>query len=214
VRKGREFEEDFLMLLTAVPALENELRNCLPLYRFTVEQYRRMVETGILAETERVELLEGYVVARMVHNPPHDAAVDYAQEILRALLPRGWRVREQKAILAGRSQPEPDLAIVRGPASRYARRHPGPKDIALLIEVSDASLAYDRGPKLALYGRSRIPIYWIVNLVDSQVEVYTKPRAGRSPTYQEQCFYGLKDAVPLVIEGQEACRIPVQELLP
>jgi Uma2 family endonuclease len=184
------------------------------LYRFTVEQYERMTEVGILGAKDRVELLEGWIIAKMTQNPPHNAGVDYTQEALRSLLPPEWRVREQKAIRLADSEPEPDVAVVKGPPNRYARRHPVPADIGALIEVADTSLLDDRRRKIPLYARARIPVYWIVNLPESRVEVYTQPKAGKSPTYQHRQDYGIDDSVPVVIDGKELGRIPVRDLLP
>ena len=153
-------------------------------YRFTVKQYHRMIETGVLTEDDRVELLEGRIVPKMPHNPPHDAAVDLAQTMIAAMLPTGWRVRVQSAITTADSEPVPDVAVVRGPARRYARSHPRPRDIALIIEVADTSLREDRNDKGRLYARARIPVYWIVNLLHACVEIYTQPKAGKSPAYR------------------------------
>jgi Uma2 family endonuclease len=183
-------------------------------YRFTVKQYRQMMETGVLTTNDRTELLEGWIVEKMTHNPPHDAAVDLAQGILRAMLPPAWHLREQKSITTADSEPEPDLAIVRGGARVYARRHPRPSDIAMVIEVADATLWEDRGRKGRIYARARIPVYWIINLVESQVEGYTDPKAGKSPAYQRRQDYGATDRVPIIIAGKEIGRIAVRDLLP
>jgi hypothetical protein len=193
-----------------------ETAECPPphLYRFTVRQYERMVELGILTPDDRGELLEGWIVQKMTQHPPHAVAIDYVQDALRPLVPEGWRIRDQKPIRLTDSVPEPDLAIVRGPLGRYLEQHPQPRDIALVIEVADASLNEDRERKGRLYARARLPIYWIVNLVDGQVEVYTRPKGGKSPAYQDRQDYTAKQAVPLVIEGQEVEQIPVQEMLP
>jgi Uma2 family endonuclease len=175
-----------------------------------------MIAAGVLTENDRVELIDGQIVAKMTHNPPHDTSVDLTQSEVSAVLPEDWRVRVQSAItLPGAdSEPEPDVAVVRGPARRYRRSHPRAKDIALLIEVADATLRYDRTTKHRLYAGARIPVYWIVNLIDSYVEVYTLPRGGRSPGYRNRQDYSLSEAVPVVIEGREIARIAVQELLP
>lgn len=185
-----------------------------PLYRFSVKQYQRMIETGVLTGNDRVELLDGWIVSKMTQKPPHAVTVDLTQALLRAALPQEWHIREQKPVTLRKSQPEPDLAVVRGPARRYARRHPRPIDIALLIEVSDTSLADDRIYKFRLYAQAGIECYWIANLASSSVEVDSLPKGGKSPTYQHRREFGIAESVPLVIEGMEIAKIPVRELLP
>ncbi|HXG09570.1 MAG TPA: Uma2 family endonuclease [Gemmataceae bacterium] len=184
------------------------------LYRLTVEQYHHMIEAGVLVEGAPVELLEGLLLTKMTKNPSHDVALDLTREALEELLPSGWRVRVQSAITTADSEPEPDLAVVVGPARRYLKAHPRPKEIALLVEVADASLFEDRGRKARIYARARIPVYWIVNVKESKVEVYTDPKGGKSPAYSQQHDYGIGESVPLIIEGEEIGRIPVKELLP
>jgi Uma2 family endonuclease len=173
-----------------------------------------MIEQGILSENDRVELLEGWITPKMTHNPPHDCAVLLGQTELLARLSTDWIVRVQSAITTRGSEPEPDLVIARGPARRYARSHPRRDDIALLIEVADTSLQEDRVIKARLYARMRIPAYWIINLVEGQVEVYTEPKTGRSPAFRQRMDYGIKDSVPLSIEGHDFGLIPVKNLLP
>src|SRR5262249_27668440 len=131
-----------------------------------------------------------------------------------ARLPAGWRVRVQSAITTTDSEPEPDVAVVRGPARRYVRSHPRSKDIAVIVEVADTTLLEDRKDKGRVYARARIPIYWIVNLPGAKVEVYTQPMAGKVPGYRHHQDYGIDETVPLVIEGREVGRIPVRDLLP
>jgi hypothetical protein len=185
-----------------------------PVRRFTVDEYHRMIQTGILAEDERVELIEGWITPKMPRNPPHDAFIDQAAEVLHRHLPPGWRVRVQSAITTPDSEPEPDLAIVPGPASRYRNQHPGPADVAVVIEVADSSLASDRGTKGPLYARVSIPIYWIINLVDQQLEVYTDPTGpGTAPHYRQRQDYTVNDQVPLILAGQIVAQIPGGDLL-
>ncbi len=203
-----------MALVESIPS-ENEQLSLLPRSRFSVKQYHRMIETGILTENDRVELLEGWIVPMSPHRPPHATSVDYVQALIRPILPRARYVREQKPITTSDSEPEPDIAIVRAPASRYAQRHPGPKDIAAVIEVAESTLYYDRNFKLRLYARARIPVYWIVNLVHSKVEVHAGPLGPRRmPRYRLQQEYRADDSVPLVLVGKEIGRVPVREMLP
>src|SRR5262249_8406459 len=110
---------------------------------------------------------------------------------------------------------EPDIVVASGSVRSYLNHHPRPQEIALLIEVADSTLIRDRQDKGRLYARASIICYWIINLVDRQVEVYTDPTGpGRSPSYRQQQIYGVADSVPLVIGGREVARIPVTDLLP
>lgn len=188
-----------------------------PVYRFTVEQYHRLGEIGVLTEDDRVELLDGWIVPKMNHNPKHDGTVELVDEVLSEQLPAGWRVRTQSSVRAVRSEPEPDLAVVRGRARDRKRmtEHPGKDDIALVIEVADSSRSRDRGLKAKIYARTGLPIYWIVNLVDNQLEVLSEPSGPtRSPRYRKRETFLPGDSVPLVIEGRTIAMVPVQELLP
>jgi Uma2 family endonuclease len=202
------------MATVTVPAQKEAPRGPRPTHCFTVQQYERLAETGVLTANDRVELLEGLIVDKVTQNPPHNAAIDLGRSVLQGLLPPGWIIREQKAVRLIDSEPEPDLAVVRGPVKRYARRHPRPTDIAQAVEVADTSLADDRNRKGRIYARARIPVYWIINLVEAKVEVYTQPRGGRVPAYRERRDYGRDDVIPLIIAGQEVGVVAVRDLLP
>jgi len=184
------------------------------LHRLTVEQYEKMTATGILGAADRVELWHGWIVEKVTQNPPHNVAIDCTRDALLVQLPPDWLVREQKAVGLADSMPEPDLVIVKGPRRRYTDRHPRPQDIGLIIEVADSSLGDDRRVKGPMYARDRIPIYWIVNIVDAKVEVYTQPKGGKKAGYRERCDYQADEAVPLMIEDRELALIPVRDLLP
>jgi Uma2 family endonuclease len=185
-----------------------------PLYRLTVEQYHRMIDAGVLKEGAKVELIEGLLVQKMTRNPPHEGSLARINRRLARLLPEEWVLRVQSAITLRRSEPEPDVTIARGPEERYASRHPGPRDIVLLIEVAESSLLEDRTTQATLYADARIPEYWIVNTVHNQVEVYTEPRGGQAPAYRQRRDYGPDDEIPLVLKGQEIARLRVRDLLP
>jgi hypothetical protein len=105
--------------------------------------------------------------------------------------------------------------VVRGPRRLYANRHPGPADTALAAEVAESSLSHDRNFKGPLYARANIPVYWIINIVDARVEVYTDPTGpDPNPRYRQRQDYGPGEEVPLVLDGVEVGRIPVRDLLP
>lgn len=181
--------------------------------RFSVPEYHQLIEIGMLTEDDNLELLEGYLVHKMSRNPPRDASLQKISKKLYRLLPAGWDVRIQSAVTLPESEPEPDVAVVRGDENTYVHRHPGPADIGLLIEVSDATLAADRIDKGRIYARADITCYWIVNLVNRQVEVYTQPSGPvAAPAYAQQATYRPGDAVPLILDGAAAATIPVNDI--
>jgi Uma2 family endonuclease len=203
-----------MSLTSQVPAHDLDLPP-VPVRRFTVDEYLRMVTANVFDGDDRHELLAGWVVSKMTRNPPHEVGIALADEALRALLPAGWRLRNQSSITTADSVPEPDLSVVRGAIRDYIGRHPGPQDMALAIEVADSSLPKDRNLKGRIYARAGIPVYWIINLVDRKVEVYTDPTGpALMPGYRQQQEYGPGAAVPLVIDGREVARVAVDELLP
>ena len=188
-----------------------------PVRRFTVEEYHRLGESGLLSEDDQVELLEGWIVPKIIRNPTHDVAVGLVDAALRSRLPEEWVIRVQSAITTRDSEPEPDLAVVRGPIRRHAKHHPGPADVALVVEVADTSLDRDR-KKARIYAGAGIGKYWIVNLAEARIEVCSRPSrsnaADDSAEYTENESREAGDEVPLVIENTQIAMIPVSELLP
>ncbi len=184
------------------------------LARLTVAQYHSMIRAGILTENDPIELLEGVLVTKMPHNPPHDGTILLMQTHLLKKLPAQWVLRIQSAITTNDSEPEPDLVIARGPARRYLQRHPRPEDIGLIIEVADTSLQEDRLDKARAYARAKIPLYWVVNLRAGAIEVYSEPKLGKLPRYLARKDFGKKEEIPLVLDGREIGQVPFRELLP
>ena len=113
-------------------------------HRFSVDQYHKMIEHGVLTENDRVELLEGYLVEKMPHDPLHDGTLQLVDDAVMQQAPMGWCGRVQMAVTLGRSEPEPDFVLARGNKRTYLKRHPGPGDIALVVEVSNITLALQR----------------------------------------------------------------------
>jgi hypothetical protein len=186
-----------------------------PVRKFTVDEYHRMIQAGILTEDDPVELLEGWIIPKMPRNPPHDGTLELCEDAIRPLLPPGWKVRGQSATTTADSEPEPDLIVAAGSGRSHLTRHPEPHEIAVVIEVADTPLAHDRRDKGRAYARAGLVCYWIVNLPDRQVEVYTDPTGPDvNPAYRQRQDYWVNDAVPLVINGQEVARVPVSQLLP
>jgi Uma2 family endonuclease len=181
------------------------------LYRMTVEEYERLADAGVLKD-RRIELINGLLVKKMTIKPPHVIAVDATREAVGRMLPGGWWIREEKPVrIPDFDEPEPDVSIVRGRRQDYLHRHPGPGEIEFLAEVADSSLTWDRGEKQRAYARANVPVYWIVNIVDRQLEVYTDPRPDG---YHECRIFGPADQVSVMIGGIELGRIAVGDLLP
>ncbi|MBD2770999.1 Uma2 family endonuclease [Iningainema tapete] len=186
-----------------------------PVWRFSVEQYHQMIRLGIFTSDDPVELLEGWIIQKMPKNPPHRAATKLTRNALEEIVPGGWYVDTQEPITLEDSEPEPDVVIVRGNTLDYLDRHPGAQDLALVVEIADSTLERDRTFKKRLYARAGIPVYWIVNLVEKQIEVYTKPiNLPEEQTYQQRKDYSILDEIAVVIEGNEIGLLTVQDLLP
>jgi Uma2 family endonuclease len=180
-------------------------------YRMNVDQYQRLVEAAVL-DGQSVELINGLLVRKMGKTPPHVIACEATRDQLLPLIPRGWRLTIEAPVrIPDYDEPEPDLAVVRGTREEYEHRHPGPDDIEILIEVADTTLDRDRGEKQLAYARARVPAYWIVNLVDRRLEIYTSP----TPTgYREKCLLGPDDQVAVMIGGEEVGRFAFAAILP
>jgi hypothetical protein len=171
-----------------------------------------MIRKGILPETNRFELIRGRIVEKEVKDPEHPTTTLRTMETIRRILPPGWHVRKEDPVRIPnqRSEPEPDLSIARGTINDYLSRHPGPDDIALVVEVTRSSVSKDR--KLAaVYGGGGIAAYWIVNVPKRRLEVYEGPTDGQYPPPR---ILSETDSVDLVIAGQIVGRIAVADLLP
>jgi Uma2 family endonuclease len=146
----------------------------------TVTEYYRMAADGILREDDRVELIEGELHWMTPINSPHAASVKYLAAMFNQRLAQRAVIGAQDPVhLDNSSEPEPDISVARWRPDYYRAGHPTPADLLLLIEVSDTTLRYDRQTKAPLYARHGIPEYWIVNLAQETVEVYTQPAGGR-----------------------------------
>jgi len=186
-----------------------------PLWRLSLSQYQRMICAGILTDDDPVELLEGWLVLKMPKKPADRVCTQLLRETLAAMVPPGWYVDAQEPITTAESEPEPDVMIVRGARRDYADRHPAPADPALVVEVADTTLQRDRTLKQRVYARARIPHYWIVNLPDQQVEIYSDPTGpDELPVYRERHDYTAEDELPLILASQEVGRPAVREFLP
>lgn len=194
----------------SIAAIPNDL-----ILRLSIDQYHAMIQSGILTDDDFVELLEGWLVFKMSKNPPHRVTTRLVRTALENILPPGWYVDSQEPITLSNSEPEPDIVVVRGDTRQYLDRHPGAEDIAMVIEVSDTTLQRDRTVKKRIYARAGIAIYWIVNLVEGLVEVYSQPIVDvEQPDYTQRLDFGRSAVVPITIAGIEICAIAVNSLLP
>jgi Uma2 family endonuclease len=182
--------------------------------RFSVTEYHRLIELGFLTEDDNLELLEGYLVHKMSRNPPHDAAIQKGTKKWLRVLPPGWDLRVQSAVTLTESEPEPDFAVVRGDETAYLTRHPIAADVGLVVEVSDSTLPGDRDDKGRIYASASIPCYWIVNINDRQIEVYTSPSGPiPDPKFAQRVDHHAGDDIPFVLGGATLV-IGVNDLLP
>ena len=185
------------------------------IWRLSVDNYHEMIHVGILTDDDPVELIEGWLVTKMPKNPAHTLATENTRDGLAEIIPSGWFVRMQEPITTEDSEPEPVVMVVRGKRQDYPDQHPGPADVALVVEVADATLSRDRSLKLRMYARARIAVYWILNLPDQQLEVYTVPEgAGDEATYRIQTIYRIDDHALISIEGREVGQLTIRALLP
>ncbi|HEX3127566.1 MAG TPA: Uma2 family endonuclease [Thermoanaerobaculia bacterium] len=177
------------------------------IHRWSREEYEHMAEAGVFGD-RRVELVEGTVYDMTPQSRRHAAALRRTRKALEAVCPRGWDVDVQMPFGAGEdSLPEPDLAIIPEDPAGHAAAHP--QAAALIVEVSDSSLRYDREHKTPLYARAGIPETWLVNLLQNRVEVYREPVDG---LYRVRLSCGPGDRIAPLFRPDAA--IPVASLLP
>jgi Uma2 family endonuclease len=185
-----------------------------PLYRMSLEQYESLIATGFFTKHDDVHLINGYVVNRMAESPEHGAVCDVIRRTMEVILlaVAGWHARGQNGlkIPSQVSIPRPDLAIVRGDWRDYLNRYPESRDTALVVEVSVSSLDEDRA-MADIYAAGGVPVYWIVNVDDGQVEVYSDP--GPSG-YQSHEVLAPGHVLSVMVNGVEVGEIPVSDILP
>jgi Uma2 family endonuclease len=151
----------------------------------TNAEYYQMIETGIIQEGERVELISGQIFTMAAKGVRHTICTRRLFKQLLSLMGDRADVQSQDPItLPNNSEPEPDIVIARLREDNYENSHPLPADIILIIEVSDTTLKFDQDVKAPLYATAEINEYWIVNLVDNRLEVYRQPEGGIYTTNQ------------------------------
>ncbi|MCU0540968.1 MAG: Uma2 family endonuclease [Oscillatoriaceae cyanobacterium Prado104] len=142
---------------------------------WTVEEYHRMIEAGILNEDNKIELLDGRIVEMSAQTPPHAATTQRSSDFIKELLAGQAHIRTQLPITLTTSEPEPDIAVVAIDPHGYATHHPNPSEIFLLIEVSYSTLQIDRYEKAPIYSRANIAEYWVLDAVDREAYIYRHP---------------------------------------
>jgi Uma2 family endonuclease len=176
------------------------------LYRFNVDEYERLD-----LDDPHVELINGYVVKKVPKKPAHRWTTKAVLKVLERLLPPDWTTQKEDPVrISAFDEPEPDVAIVRGGDDDYENRHPGPADVGLLVEVSDTTLVRDQNEKLPAYARGGIPVCWIINLVDRQVEVYSDPGPDG---YRSIQIFTPGQQVPVMLDGRLIGHVAVDDIL-
>jgi Uma2 family endonuclease len=169
--------------------IEVRERAAMPYHRWSVEEYHQMALSGLLDETDRVELIEGELIDMSPIGSQHAFRVDSIARALQRAPRNSLLVRVQNPVLLGdHSEPQPDIAVVKD--KNYSEAHPGAEDVLLIVEVSDTTLAYDRDVKLSLYARHGIPEVWLLDVNAGELTIYREPAEGqyrliRKPTRAE-----------------------------
>lgn len=177
---------------------------------WTQDEYHRMTEAGILDPDERVELLEGQIIAMSAKNPPHSATNLCAADYLRNLLTGKALIRIQDPVdLNVYSEPEPDIAVVQIDPRRYVDHHPTPAEIFLLVEIADTTLERDRTSKAAAYAKAGIADYWILDVNTRQVRVF---REIVAEAYQRETI--LNEEATLCMLAFPELEVQIDQLFP
>ncbi|MDZ8237215.1 MAG: Uma2 family endonuclease [Nostoc sp. ChiQUE01a] len=177
--------------------------------KFTVEQYQKIIESGILTEDDRVELIRGEIIEMSPIGTKHAACVNRLINLLVQLLGKRVIVAAQNpVVLNDNSQPQPDVALLKPRDDFYATAHPQPQDIFLLIEVADSTIEYDREEKIPLYAEANIIEVWLVDINEEIVEVYQQPTAARYQLMQK-----FASSQTLSIKALSDVSISVNEIL-
>jgi len=205
------------------PILEQALAGRVRLAPLTVDQYHRMIETGILPEGAPLELLDGMLVAKdrsaaggdpMTMGERHSLVVKQILLVTGSLSRYGCHLQSQSPIrFQPENEPEPDGAVVRGKPRDYSDRHPGPGDVLVVIEVADSSLAEDRTVKQRVYANAGIPQYVLVNIPDQQIELHEQPVAGEG-RYGRVTVLKRGENLRLLLSSGQTLDVSAEEWLP
>ena len=207
-------------LTEATPATSPEPGEAPPLvlHRFTLEEYRKLGEFGLLQPSDKVVLLDGLLVKKMTKGARHVCTTHQILMHLAGLLPVGWFPRQEAPVEIsggphGDSAPEPDVSVVAGKNSDYKARNTRPGDVRLLIQVADSTLATDRRG-LARFARAGVPAVWIVNVARETIEVYTNPTVeGDAAKYADCQVKKVGETLTILLDGQAVGPVRVEDLL-
>ena len=182
------------------------------LYRLNVRQFQRMLDNGTIADEERIELIEGLLVSKPRRSRASIVVGNKGLRILWRMIPPGWHVAKGVPIvLSDWSRPEPDLALIRGVVDDYDEREATADETAMVVEIAEANLPADMADMTRVYAAAGIPVCWIINLLEGQVEVFADPRRDG---YQSHQVLARGQDVPIVIGGVEVAWIAVSDVLP
>ncbi|MEH2196201.1 MAG: Uma2 family endonuclease [Nostoc sp.] len=183
--------------------------------RFTIAEYHQLIELGFLTEANHIELIRGELIEMTAKGTPHTVCSSIlCRQLDRLLGDRAVICGQDPITLPNQSEPEPDVVIARGRDEDYLAHHPYPKDILLVIEISDKTIDYDQITKLSLYAEAGISHYWIVNLPDSQLEHHSQPyqNAQNKFSYLSKQIYLPNQSV--AISGFENAFLDLSRLFP
>ncbi len=184
-----------------------------PIYRLTVDQYHDLIDRGTLTSDDPVELIEGMLVFKMPKNEAHIASVRRCRRAVETLLPSSYFYDAEQPLTLSDGEPEPDGMIVKGKIEDFDAVKVKPSNVELIIEVSDSTLDRDRGITLRSYARASVSCYWIVNLLDHQIEVYTDPDPlAPVPSYRQMQVFRFDEMVLLSLGGQAIGQIAVSDV--
>jgi Uma2 family endonuclease len=182
-------------------------------YLFNVDEFYRMIDLDIFPDEARVGLWEGRVYEEMGKNHPHSFSWARLNATLLPMLPPGWSLWTECSIaISPDKAPMPDLLVLRGDLESYRHRRPVAGDVGLLVELADSSLKIDTGAKLKAYARAGIPAYWVFNLRDDVIYVYTDPIPSEE-RYGSMTTIAPDGSIPFVLDGMQVAMIPTSNVL-
>jgi Uma2 family endonuclease len=182
-------------------------------YLFSVDDFYRMVDLDFFPDDARVGLWEGRVYEEMAKKQAHSFSWARLNAALLPILPHGWSLWAECWIAISPDKvPLPDMVILRGDLEAYRKRRPLAEDVGLLIELADTSLKIDTGTKLKAYARAGIPAYWVFNLKEDVIYIYTDPVPSED-RYASMTTIGREGSIPFVLDGTQVAMIPASSVL-